>query len=201
MTVKCYGSKHCKNAAYKEIAGGVCLKDIIEKADERDSVAKRDYHAVVKRDSDGKIISMNLTVGGKTWTYPLGRGGSKGRPDIPEEVVFDALKGCVSDEAYDKYTRKYKAKSAKRKEGTERANKRADERADGHFIPSVVSKLCVCTGSNSQHPLCIFNEFTGCSRSALLQVNGLSCWQCLLGCCECEFDSYSRELENQEGNE
>ena len=55
MLRQCQASKHCKEKPYRNVTGGVCLEDIMEKADERDFVAKRDYRAVVERDSNGKI--------------------------------------------------------------------------------------------------------------------------------------------------
>lgn len=56
MPRQCQASKHCKEKPYRNITGAVCLEDVMEKADERDSVA-------VERDSNGKITSMDLIIG------------------------------------------------------------------------------------------------------------------------------------------
>jgi hypothetical protein len=86
----CRAVKGCTNACYRSCSGGSCLEHIFEAADLPNSLARREYGAVVHRDGTGRATAMTLTVEGKRHTYRLGSGGGKPPVDIPAPVVYEA---------------------------------------------------------------------------------------------------------------
>ena len=99
--------------------------------------------------------------------------------DIPAPVVYEAIRGRVSQKKYDDFTAKFEMKSAATRESANASRARSDARNSGEFVPSERRKLCNWQNAG-MNPICVFHEFTGCSGHSLYHIPGIGCLTCIL---------------------
>lgn len=195
MAILCKAITSCTKSAYLGAPGGPCTLCIIRKAGEPGSVAKMNYGAIVTHDANtGLPISMNLTIDGRKHDY-MAKGGStkNGIPDIPQEVVFEPLKGVLPDAKYQEFTSTFDKVVAATRARWKEKRKNEKARKSGIYIPNSKTRLCLYISSGC--PFCVYHEINGCNGTSFYGIPGLPCLSCAISHSETEYDAESCELK------
>jgi hypothetical protein len=190
MAPKCKAVGGCGISTFGYVKDGLCLEHVFVRAGEEGSVAKTRYNAVVGK--EGKKTLMTITLGGSRITYKTRECPGKKKPQIPNDIVFDAARHYLPNEMFEDFVKRYEQERRENLVKKKASGTRAAARRSGEYIPNQITKLCrYDPGGNA---FCVYRDITGCKSSAFYSINGTPCLECALLACQIEYDEDTCEL-------